>query len=137
MTETTVSNRFARNVLSIAMVFAVAAPLMGCGNQLDCSADETRQLIYQIAGKRYRDIFALPDDWTHPDLKFSLVDIITREKGQNKAVCAATLHLTGPADPQGKASFIPGPRVVERDNEITYQLERTDDGRLYARMYGF
>ena len=133
MTKTTVSNRSARTVLSTAIVFAIAVPLMGCGNQLDCSADETRQLIYQIAGKRYRDILALPDNWTHPALKFSLVDIVTREKGQNKAVCAATLHLTGPYDPRAKSSS----ELVERDNEITYQLERTDDGRLYARMYGF
>jgi len=137
MTKTTVSNRSARTVLSTAMVFSIAGPLMGCGNQLDCSADETRQLIYQIAGKRYRGIFAISDDWTYPDPKFSLVDIITREKGQNKTVCAATLHLTGPADPHGKARYVPGPAVVERDNDITYQLERTDDGRLYARMYGF
>lgn len=136
MSKATRPNGLVRKSLPITAIVFLALPIAGCGDELDCSAEETRKLIHQIAEKRFRDAFTLPADWSSPDLKFSLADIITREKGKNKATCAAKLHMAAPADPDGRSFLVPTKPVVEQDFDITYQLERTDEGRLYARVEG-
>lgn len=61
---------------------------------------------------------------------------VTRETGKNKTVCAAKLHLTAPTDPANKSLVMPAKPITEKDFDITYQLERTDDGRLVVRIDG-
>jgi len=127
-------NKHKRAGLSAAALAVLVLPLAGCGKNLNCSAEETRDLVYQIAGQSFRKAFNIPEDKPYPGLKFSLADIITREKAGNKAMCAAKLHMTGPGDPK----IIPNATtsVLEQDADIPYTLERTDDGRLYATVYG-
>ena len=123
--------RSARKNLSVAALAVLALPLTGCGDKIDCSADETRSLIFQIVEKEFRRIIP-PNE--NPELKFSLADIVTREKGKNKANCAARLHITMPVNPRTMPNATKP--FVEHDMNITYNLERTDDGRLAATVYG-
>lgn len=121
-------NGSTRTGLSVAALAILALPLAGCGEKLDCSADETHKLIHQIAEGHFRKAFAVPADQPIPGLSFSLSDIITREKDKNKAMCAAKLQMTLPKE--GNSDALP------INLNITYKLERTDDGRLYATVYG-
>ncbi|MBN9049374.1 MAG: hypothetical protein J0H78_07915 [Rhizobiales bacterium] len=127
-------NKHKRAGLSAAALAVLVLPLAGCGKNLNCSAEETRDLVYQIAGQSFRKAFNIPEDKPYPGLKFSLADIITREKAGNKAMCAAKLHMTVPVDPKIMPNATTS--VLEHDADITYTLERTDDGRLYATVYG-
>ncbi len=122
--------------LSAAALIVLALPLAGCGKSLECSSEETRKLIYELAAKEFREAFDLPADWSSPDLKFALLDVITREKGKTKTVCAAKLHIAAPTDPAGKTGLVLAKPITEKDFDITYQLERTDDGRLVVRVDG-
>lgn len=131
MNHAILPNGPARAGLSVAALTILALPLAGCGDKLDCSADETRGLVYQIAEKQFRQVIP-PNEY--PDLKFSLADIVTRETGKNKATCAARLHITMPVNPQTMPNA--NKPFVEHDMNITYNLERTDDGRLVATVYG-
>ena len=101
--------------------------LAGCGSDLDCSGQETRGLVNQIVEKEFKRQNAIPAEQPLGSLTLSLLDIVTREKTQGKLNCAAKLRIVTPIDAQ---------RSDTTDIDITYILERTDEGRLHASVRG-
>ncbi len=62
-------------------------------------------------------------------LAVSLTDIITTEKKSSKTSCKAKLTMT--------FTLKVSPEQVRRsDLNITYNVEKTDDGRLYVTVLG-
>ena len=111
----------------ICSVLALPLILTGCGDDLDCSAGQTRNLVYQIATNSLKRQVGPKLEQIFPGLSLSLADIVTEQKANGKAMCSAQLHMSVHAQDG---------TVRQSEMHITYRLERTDDGRLYATVYG-
>ena len=123
-----IMNLSIRRGLFVFSLLAATAILAACGDELTCSSQETRQTIDQITrdhGKRTR--FIVSD---RVNVNLALNDIVTTDKKSAKTACKAkltvTLSIDEPND-KGERSF---------DFNITYNVEKTDDGRLYVTVYG-
>ena len=105
----------------------LAAGLSGCGEDISCSSPEARQLVEQILLKDAEKAGLIGPNL--PSLTHSLSAIITTEKGKTKTSCKAVLTMT---------FSVKGPpeRSHSSDANITYAVEKTDDGRLYVTVYG-
>jgi hypothetical protein len=118
-----------RHGFSVCALLTLPAILSGCGDNLDCSADETRNLVHQIAGNEFKRQIGFSPDQELPGLRFSMADIITKEKVKGKVMCGAKLHMVYPLDRKDGT-------IYERDFNVTYNVEKTDDGRLYVTVFG-
>lgn len=105
----------------------LAIGLAGCGEELRCSSQETQQLVKQIALDDAKKAGLLTPG--QPSISYSLGSIVTTEKGTTKTACKAVLTIT---------FSVKGPpeRSHSSDFNITYNVEKTDDGRLYVTVYG-
>lgn len=124
--EISMNLQIRHTILAISIAI-VCAGLAGCGEELSCSAHETRQLVDQIAMDEAKRGGALEPD--RPTMTLSMSDIITTDKQKTKTSCKAKLTVTftlrGSTEP---------PR--SSDLSISYTVERTDDGRLYVTVQG-
>lgn len=116
-----------RHSLLICAVFIATTLLTACGEQLSCSAPETQQIVKQIASDDAKNAGLLTPG--QPSISYSLGSIVTIEKGTTKAACKAVLTIT---------FSVKGPpeRSHSSDINLTYNAEKTDDGRLYVTVYG-
>lgn len=121
------SVRYRRPTAALHHYFALPLLLAACGNDLNCSSKETRQLVDQIVqGEAKKGGITGPNSAT---VTVALDDIITTDKQKAKTACKATLRMTilGPTAPE-KAQTV--------DLNVTYNVEKTDDGRLYVTVFG-
>ena len=118
-----------RQRLSVCVALFVTTALVGCGEELSCSAPETRQLIDQLTNQEAKKSGIFEPGQPLVTLAVSLADIITTEKKTSKTSCKAKLTMTftlkGPPE-----------QVRNSDLSITYNVERTDDGRLSVTVHG-
>ena len=122
-------NTRARQPLSLCAFFIFSTVLSGCGEELSCSAPETRQLVEQITNQEAKKSGIFEPDQPTVTLAVSLTDIITTEKKSSKTSCKAKLTMT--------FTLKVSPEQVRRsDLNITYNVEKTDDGRLYVTVLG-
>ncbi len=109
-------------------ILILSVALAGCGQEeLSCSSPDTQQLVKQIALDEANKAGLLTPG--QPSISYSLGSIVTAEKGTTKTACKAVLTLT---------FSVKGPpeRSHSSDLNITYNVEKTDDGRLYVTVYG-
>jgi hypothetical protein len=110
-------NLLLRRGFSVCSLLTLPVLLVGCGDELSCSTKETRQLVEQIVQSQINTSYRF-----RPSTVFSLDDIITTDKQKARTACKAKLHTTD---------------SIEQNNlDITYTVEKTDDGRLYVTVFG-
>jgi hypothetical protein len=95
-----------------------------------CSGSDTIALLQRIVDENAMNTLrAVTPEATYDD-KF--IDIITTDKTDRQASCKFEIALTI----SGKNGVINKTWSEITGNQLTYTVEVTDDGRLYATVYG-
>ena len=107
---------------------------------VSCSSSATIDALQKIAGRGYPPNF-------YEKIAVSLTDVRTRKSDDRSAVCAATMHVLPvlKSDLLKQSSLPPDQTAAQKKEleaeqvqDITYQVERTDDGKsVYVTPISF